>query len=332
MSKRALVVGIDDYDGALLQGCVNDATAIATCLEADGDGTPNFGVRLLTSNTTKITRKVLKQEIVDLFAEDAEMVLFYFAGHGNIDPETNTGYIASQDGDGAAPGFALPDLLELANKAYPRIKSTVIILDSCNSGALGEITGAAAGGKFSVIGNGVTILTATHRKGAAEEKDGQGVFTDLLIDGLRGSASDVCGRITPAALYSHVDQTLGDWAKRPVYKANVQTFVILRRVAPKVALEVLRRLPEYFPDPTATYELGPSCEPERGEETERLKEIGVDPDKVRIYRELQACNRHGLVVPETYDHMWHAAIYGTGCRLTATGAHYRRLAVMKRIK
>ncbi|WP_222260298.1 caspase domain-containing protein [Rhizobium leguminosarum] len=136
MSKRALVIGVNDYEGDTLAGCVNDATAIATCLEADGDGTPNFGVRLLTSNTTNITRKVLKQEIVELFAEDAEMVLFYFAGHGNIDPETNTGYLVSQDGDEAAPGFPLTDLLELANKACPRIKSTVIILDSCNSGSL----------------------------------------------------------------------------------------------------------------------------------------------------------------------------------------------------
>lgn len=331
MSKRALVVGIDDYSFAPLMGCVNDAASIASKLEANGDGSPNFGVKLLTSNMRNITRKVLKDEITELFSEEAMLVLFYFAGHGNIDPATNTGYIVSQDGDEAAPGYILSDLLELANKAHPRIKSTVIILDSCNSGALGEVTGIGADGKFSAIGNGVTILTATHRNGVAEEKDEHGIFSELLLDGLNGGASDVCGRITPAALYTHVDQTLGDWAKRPMYKANVQTFVVLRQVQPKVPLEILRRLPQYFPDSTSMYALDPSCEPDRGKETKNLAGIPHNPDKERIYRELQICNRHGLVSPVSYPNMWDAAVHSTGCTLTATGAHYRRLAEMKRI-
>lgn len=331
MTKRALVIGIDAYPGSPLKGCVADAIAVANLLETDGDGAPNFGIKILTSDTEIVSRAVLQEAISSLFRADAEMVLFYFAGHGQINAETNSGYIVAQDGDKAAPGFALVDLIELANKAYPKIKSTVIILDSCHSGYLGEVQGIGADGRPSVIGNGITILTASHRNGEANEANGHGVFTDLLIDGLRGSAADVCGRITPAALYSHVDQTLGDWEQRPVYKANVQTFVILRKVAPKVALETIRKLPVYFPDPTATFSLDPSYEPNRGEEAERLKGIAVDDDKVRIYRELQACHRNSLITPVGHDHMWDAAVFSSGCRLTAVGAHYRRLAEMKRI-
>lgn len=148
-----------------------------------------------------------------------------------------------------------------------------------------------------------------------------------MLDGLSGAASDVIGRVTPASLYAHVDQTLGGWEQRPIYKANVQSFINLREVKPKVPEEVLRRLPKYFPTPAYEFKLDPSYEPDRGEEAERLKNTPVDDDHVRVYRELQLCNRHGLVVPTKHDHMWHSAVFTGGCRLTArtiVGSRKRR--------
>ena len=205
----------------------------------------------------------------------------------------------------------------------------MIILDCCHSGYAGEVAALPAT-NASIISTGVTILTATHRDGVAAEGQHHGVFTDILLDGLAGGCSDICGNITPAALYSHVDQTLGPWEQRPIYKANVQTFVTLRQVAPKVPPEVLRRLPIYFPDPASIYQLDPSHEEDRRNAAD-LAHIPVNPDNARVFKELQRCNRHGLVVPVGAEHMYYAAINSTGCRLTAIGAHYRNLAVMKRI-
>jgi hypothetical protein len=328
--KRALVVGIDDYRKYPLRGCVNDAIVVGGLLEANGDGSPNFSVRMLTSNEEEVTTELIQDALSELFEGDAETVLFYFAGHGLINVESNAGYIVSQDGKKGSWGVSLSEVLAMANKAYPLIKSTVIILDSCHSGYAGEVAGLTADGA-SLIGNGVTILTATNRSGTADEIGGHGVFSEILIDAIQGGSADICGRITPASVYAHVDQTLGAWGQRPVYKANVHTFVVLRSVEPKVPLQSLRRLPEYFPDRTSTYPLDPSCEPNRGQETERLADVAVDVSKERVYRELQTCNRHGLVSPVGYDHMWEAAINSTGCRLTALGAHYRQLAEKKRI-
>ena len=48
--RRALCVGIDDYPGAPLQGCVNDATAMERLLSRDEDGSLNFDTMLLTSD------------------------------------------------------------------------------------------------------------------------------------------------------------------------------------------------------------------------------------------------------------------------------------------
>ena len=287
-------------------------------------------MRLLTSDDGEVNTALLSEAIADLFKGDAETVLLYFAGHGIINPDTNAGYIVSQNGSKGSWGISLSEILGLANEAYPKIKSTVIILDSCHSGFIGEVTGLG-NAQIAAIGSGVTILTACHRAETAAEIGGHGLFTNLLLDGLTGSSADICGRITPAALYSHVDQTLGPWEQRPIYKANVQTFVTLRLVSPKIPPEVLRRLPQYFPVAAYTFQLDPSFEPDREHVPEALKEVPVNEANARIFKELQMCNRHGLVVPVDADHMFYAAINSKACRLTALGAHYRKLAEMKRI-
>lgn len=207
----------------------------------------------------------------------------------------------------------------------------MILLDSCQSGIFGEVPGLGSGGKVSLIGTGVTILTACHREGFAAEEAGHGSFTGIMLDGLRGAACDIIGRVTPAALYAHVDQTLGAWEQRPIYKANVQHFISLREVPPKVPKDILRRLPKYFPTPSSEFNLDPSFEPDRGEEAAKLKHIPVNSNNVQIYRDLQICNRHGLVVPTRHEHMWHSAVFSGSCKLTATGSHYRRLAEKKKI-
>jgi len=328
--RRALVIGIDKYPTAMLAGCENDAVAIANTLERNGDGSPNFSIKLITSDSCDVNSAVILSALEDLFKGDAETVLFYFAGHGIINESTNAGYIVSQDGKKGSWGIPLSEILSMANAAYPRIKSTVIILDSCNSGYVGEVAGLN-NDQVSVIGSGVTILTACHREGVAGEVNGHGLFTTILLDGLSGASADICGRITPASVYSHIDQTLGPWEQRPVYKANVQTFVTLRNVQPKVPLEVLRRLPTYFKHPTDHFKLDPSFEPDRINIPENLRNIPVNDDNTRIFKELQVCNRYGLIVPVDAEHMYYAAINSTACKLTGLGAHYRKLAEMDRI-
>src|SRR3989338_4791499 len=328
--RKALVVGIDKYPTSPLSGCENDAADIANTLKTNGDGSPNFSIKLLSSASGDVTSEAIHTALEELFSGDAETALFYFAGHGIVNPSTNAGHIVSQDGKKGSWGFSLSDILAMANAAYPRINSTVIILDSCNSGYAGEVAGLG-NENISAIGSGVTILTACHRDGTPVEDGGRGLFTSMLLDGLSGSSADILGRITPASVYSHIDQTLGAWEQRPIYKANVQTFVTLREIVPKVSRAVLQKLPIYFPNPTDIFALDPSFEPDRGEEAEKLKAVPVALKNVEKYRELQMCNRYGLIVQVDQPHMWHAAVHSTGCKLTGLGAHYRNLAALKRI-
>jgi hypothetical protein len=328
--KKALIVGIDHYPKNPLNGCVNDAVAIANTIEKHGDGSPNFDIHLLTSDNDQVSTAVLSEAIADLFRTDADTALLFFAGHGIINRDTNAGYLVTQDGRKGSWGISLSEILGLANTAYPRIKSSVIILDSCHSGFAGEVP-SIGNEQIAAIGTGVTILTACHRSETAGEGSEHGIFTEILLDGLRGGSADICGRITPASLYSHVDQTLGPWEQRPIYKANVQTFVTLRQISPKVPLEILRRLPKYFPNPSDVFPLDPSFEPDRESVPDEFKNLPINEDNIRVFKELQLCNRHGLVSPVDAEHMYYAAINSTGCRLTALGAHYRKLAELNRI-
>jgi hypothetical protein len=328
--KKALIIGIDNYPTSPLQGCVNDAVAVASTLEKNGDESPNFSVKLLTSNDMNVDCRVLNQSIDELFQGSAETALFYFAGHGLIN-SAGAGYIVAQNGQQGAWGLSLNEVLARANKAHPNIKSSIIILDCCHAGSLGEVPSMDSTGSVSVIGDGVTILTACHRQQTAQEFNGHGLFTGILLDSLNGSAADICGRITPAAVYSHVDQILGPWDQRPIYKANVQNFIALRQVTPKISPEILRRLPDYFCAPEDVYALDPSYEPDRENIPENLRHIPVNENNARVFKELQLCNRHGLVKPVDAEHMYYAAIHSKGCALTALGAHYRNLAVAKRI-
>ncbi len=328
--RKALIIGIDKYASSPLTGCENDAVAIDNTLQTNGDGSPNFTTKLITSDNVNVTSEVIHNALKELFSGDAETALLYFAGHGIISPSTNAGYIVSQDGKNGSWGVSLNEILGMANKAYPKINSTVIIFDSCNSGYTGEVE-ALNNENISAIGTGVTILTACHRDGGAAEANGHGLFTQILLDGLAGASADILGRITPASVYSHIDQTLGAWEQRPIYKANVQTFVTLRNVAPKIPLEALRRLTTYFPTPTEQFQLDPSFEPDRENIPEKLRHIPQDENNVRIFKELQDFNRYGLVVPVDAEHMYYAAIESKSCRLTALGAHYRNLAEKNRI-
>lgn len=43
--SKALIVGINNYPNNQLNCCINDATALASIIDTNGDGSPNFDVK-----------------------------------------------------------------------------------------------------------------------------------------------------------------------------------------------------------------------------------------------------------------------------------------------
>ena len=316
--RKALVVGIDYYaTGSGLHGCVNDAHSVAAVLGTHGDGSVNFGVMLMTATNaaSAISRATLKDQVRELFADDPDIAFFYFAGHGHF--ESTGGYLCGSDSQLGDDGLSLRDVLTLATMSKARNK--IIVLDSCHSG----IAGNPPGRDTTELSEGMTILTASTKEQYASEKNGSGVFTTLFVDALNGAATNLVGDVTPGSVYAHVDQSLGPWAQRPVFKTNVKKFVSLRRVPPPIALSDLKRLPEFFPKAGFQLALNPSFEPELMGRPEGVEP--PDPANTARFAVLQRYNGVNLLQPVGATHMWHAAMERKTCQLTVLGEHYRRL-------
>jgi len=323
--RKALIVGIDRYDHiSTLTGCVTDAHAVKSVLERHADGTVNFVTpRLMTASGAgdDLPKNTLKVAVRELFAAEAEIALLYFAGHGYI--EDTGGFLCGTDCKTGDDGLSLSELMTLANNSPAN--NRVVILDSCHSGITGNRPGDE---RTAEIKDGMTVLTASTADQYAFEVPGggSGVFTNLLVDALTGAASNLLGDVTPGAVYAHIDQSLGPWAQRPMFKTNVKTFVSLRKAAAPIALSELRALATHFPKPGYRFDLDPSYEPERSAEQQQDPTIpSPDPAKTTVFAVLQNYVKVNLVRAVDADHMWHAAMQSKSCELTVLGEHYRRL-------
>ena len=248
--KKALIVGINEYPKAPLKGCENDAISVNSILESNGDGSPNFDVRLELNVKTKSD---LKSQVIDLFSGNSDTCLFYFSGHGYLD-NLGGGFIVTPDAADNDLGISMDEILNYANNSECRNK--VIILDCCHSGAFGTPSNQ----NNANINEGVTILTASKDNEYSLEIGGHGVFTTLLLEALKGGAADLRGHITPGSIYSFIDQALGPWDQRPVFKTNISRFTSLRETTPQIPIGTLREIIKIFPTPSEEFGLDPSFE------------------------------------------------------------------------
>ncbi|MBV8205625.1 MAG: caspase family protein [Acidobacteria bacterium] len=336
--RKALIIGIDNYAGHELTGCVADARAIAQVLQTNGNDERNFDVKLITgpvpgadgkiapppadqtvdelSPPGGVSRALLKKEIDALFADDSDIALFYFSGHGAM---TNVGgVILTSDFQSYDEGVMMNEILAYANKS--KAKDKIVMLDCCHSGAFG--TPREDGTNVAELSEGMTVLTAARDIQVAMEKGGHGIFTSLVLDALNGGAADLRGHITPGSIYAYVDQALGSWDQRPIFKTNVTRTTVVRSLPPAIPILMFKKLTEYFPAADAEFKLDPYFE---------FSNPSADPAKVAMFKILQKFYGVDLIEPVGEEHMYYAAINSKSCRLTPAGRQYWRLVKEKRI-
>lgn len=133
---------------------------------------------------------------------------------------------------------------------------------------------------------------------------------------------NLLGEVSPGSIYSYIDRSLGAWEQRPVFKANINSFVSLRKNAPPISILELHRITEIFKSKYDEYQLDPTYEPDKHEAD--IKEVNKEHEE--IFSILQKYVKLNLVVPVGEDHMYYAAIHYKSCKLTAQGQHYWDLA------
>ena len=319
MIKRALLVGINNYDNAdNLTCCVDDANAMEERLRKHADGAPNFDCLTLTSDRGAVTEAKLRQSVARLFAElrggDA---VFYFSGHGVA--AEDGGFLLTQEAKPGEQGYAMAELLEAANEAG--VGSILLILDCCHSGTLGN-TGGDEDKRHATIGEGVTILAASTEQQEAQEGLEHSLFTDLVLGALDGGAANIRGEVTAAAIYGYVEQSLSFWQQRPMYKSHARQLTPIRRCGAQVSDEVLRQLPELFKVPFVKVAMDPSFE-----HTEQ-NAVSENVEKFNLFKSLRNA---GLLTTEDNLDLYYVALESKSVFLTPLGKFYWKLVRNNRI-
>ena len=321
MPRRALFIGIDTYDFMRpLTGPVADMLALEQMLAYHENFTPNYACKHLLSATAtdtpidslRISRPRMLEALRELFDTEDE-VLFAFAGHGVSLP---TGvYLATQDGNEMLPGIAMSDILAMANASHA--KDVLLIFDCCNAGALGDPLPFASEAATIHFREGLTLVAASRPAQSAREVAGNGMFTQLVIGALEGGGKDIRGKVTSASIYGYVDQALGPWEQRPMYKSNASRLLTVRQCEPDVSGADLQRLPELFMTPVT-----PHCLDHRYEHS--FEE--ATPECVAIFNVFKHYRDARLLKTTIDSDLFFAAKHCTSAALTPLGKYYWELA------
>lgn len=256
--RKALVVGIDKYSPsrwAPLECCANDALAIAEVLESS---TYNFDVELLVDSAA--TAPSIFRSIMKLKSKHPEILLFYFAGHG---AETPLGtFLVTADNQEFAEGIELVKLVDTLSGSNDNNQNIVALLDCCHAGGaflnpksatneISYIRQSEVGRAFTGLSESRAVLAACGPHEFVEESRalGHGIFTNYLLEGLRGGAADHEGRVSILSLQLFLSRPFAAMTGglEAIFRGDIHGSLVMAdglppRLAPPLAEDVASRL------------------------------------------------------------------------------------------
>ncbi|MBW2681606.1 MAG: caspase family protein [Deltaproteobacteria bacterium] len=132
---KALVIGINDYQDPKipdLKSTVNDAKAMANLLSRKY----GFSVDLMLNGQATRAKVIQKLRKLALDSRPDDSILFYYAGHGDIDRVLNDGWWIPVDATGGDPSTYLDNTIVQKVLRSMKSKHILLISDSCYSGTL----------------------------------------------------------------------------------------------------------------------------------------------------------------------------------------------------
>lgn len=324
MSRKALVVGINSYSNfEPLRHAESDAAAIARKLKYHDDESAalNFEVILLLNREKAVTRAALRAAIRELFDNsDGLDLAFYFAGHGFVS-ETG-GILVTSNGERNDYGIPMAELTTAAAQSPAR--SVLLMLDCCHAGAAGNFAAGAGSGQQALLDENTTIMAASLPMQLAVESAEGGLFTAALRDALDGAAADFLGNITVASVYSVVERRFSLWQQQPVAKSYVTRPTVLRKVKPRLSLQELRRIVDFFPTADHRYRMEPDHDPERDVDGgARTPEVPAKVEIGRLFKRYRDAALLTASIPG--EDLYYVAQRRHEVELTLFGREYWRL-------
>ena len=217
-TRWAVIIGISSYkylpSKVQLRFAHRDAEDFADFLRSDAGGSiPDTHIRLLTNEQATLAEiRAALHTWLPRSAGPQDIVYFFFAGHGVLD-DHNDGYFVANDSDpqnlhATALSFRETD----STLSYTvRSKLVVLIADACHAGRLGWTTYSSAfpneaANQLEKFGQSdrsfLKLLAASPSETSFESErwnGGHGVFTNSLLQGLRGDADQSGDRLIRAS-------------------------------------------------------------------------------------------------------------------------------------
>ena len=247
-SLYALVIGINEYKNPKLQlnYAVADATLFANTLKKGATALfEKVEVKTLSSTEETTRENILKELKAMQSLNPDDLFVLYVASHGTVDDgeyfliTSNVGSTRTEKLKTDAIGQTI--FKELIGN-IPATKK-LIIIDTCNAGALGEAIqvamltrGMSEDTAMKILSRAVgsTILSAsTSMQEALEGYQGHGLFTYVLTEGLKGKADKGnTGYVRTTELADYVDNEVPTLAEKIFKKAQYPTISISGQAFP----------------------------------------------------------------------------------------------------
>ena len=190
----AVIIGNENYSlVAKVPYAKNDAQVLAEyCRKTLGLPTKN--VRTYGDATYAMMMNAVKdiQDIAQAYHGDIN-VIFYYAGHGIPDEKNRDAFLLPVDADGRQTSFCYPVSKLYQELGSLNVKSVVVLMDACFSGAqrgngmLMAARGVAIKPRAEAPQGNMVVMTAASGEETAYpyEEKGHGMFTYFLLKKLR---------------------------------------------------------------------------------------------------------------------------------------------------
>ncbi len=252
-TRWGLVVGISTYQylppRAQLRYAHRDAEEYARFLsESQGGSLPQSQLRLLTEEKASVAsiRSALHQWLRESTGPK-DIVYIFLAGHGVVGEGGEAYFVANDSDPQNLHATALP-FREL-NEAIGNLRAGMVVLvaDACHSGSIGWTgppeTMNTAHAAFESLGSKdrlvLKLLASRPSERSYEDArwgGGHGVFTQSLLEGLRGSAErEADGFVRASELIDYVSRVV------PEQTGSKQNPRIAGNFEPRLALAILPR-------------------------------------------------------------------------------------------
>lgn len=196
----AFIIANENYPDAPVPYSLNDGRIFKEyCSKTLGIPEKNINIYEDATFGTIIAAVEKMKSIADAYDGEAS-VIFYYAGHGFPDEKQNTAYLLPIDGNASditTTGYSLAKLYK--DLASLKLKSSVVLLDACFSGAKREDNMLASSRGVAIkvkeeapTGNMIVFSAAQGDETAHQlEEKGHGLFTYYLLKELQQTNGDV---------------------------------------------------------------------------------------------------------------------------------------------